>query len=129
MHSHLQQLINDKPQETVQESSDLLQFIPVSRLPVKDNILKFDQINHKSPTLIMGILNMTPDSFSDGGKHFGKELDNIVKQAEKLVSEGATIIDIEEFPHAQEVLNPLRKKNWNVIPLIRAIRQSLNLIY
>ena len=67
MHSHLQQLINDKPQETVQESSDLLQFIPVSRLPVKDNILKFDQINHKSPTLIMGILNMTPDSFSDGG--------------------------------------------------------------
>lgn len=127
LHSHLQQLINDKPQETVQESSDLLQFIPVSRLPVKDNILKFDQINHKSPTLIMGILNMTPDSFSDGGKHFGKELDNIVKQAEKLVSEGATIIDIGGVSTRPGSVEPTEEEELErVIPLIRAIRQSLN---
>lgn len=41
---------------------------------------------------IMGILNLTPDSFSDGG-HFNEEK-NALAQAEKMISEGATIIDI-----------------------------------
>ncbi|NLI91678.1 MAG: dihydropteroate synthase [Peptococcaceae bacterium] len=43
-------------------------------------------------TLIMGILNLTPDSFSDGGKFFN--LDLALKHAELLVSEGADILDI-----------------------------------
>ncbi len=43
-------------------------------------------------TLIMGIMNMTPDSFSDGGKY--NQLDLAVKRAEKLVKEGADILDI-----------------------------------
>ena len=42
--------------------------------------------------VIMGILNVTPDSFSDGGKFFGK--DSALKQARKLASEGADIIDV-----------------------------------
>ncbi|MDR0491266.1 MAG: dihydropteroate synthase [Oscillospiraceae bacterium] len=41
---------------------------------------------------IMGILNMTPDSFSDGGKW--KTLDDALRQAEKMVSDGAAIIDV-----------------------------------
>ena len=43
-------------------------------------------------SVIMGILNITPDSFSDGGKflHF----DAAMQQAEKLVSDGADIIDV-----------------------------------
>ena len=43
-------------------------------------------------TLVMGILNVTPDSFSDGGKY--NNLDSAMKQAEKLISEGADIIDV-----------------------------------
>ncbi len=43
-------------------------------------------------TLVMGILNVTPDSFSDTGKHFEK--DRAVEHALKLLEEGADIIDI-----------------------------------
>jgi dihydropteroate synthase len=43
-------------------------------------------------TLIMGILNVTPDSFSDGGQFF--TLDNAVARAEQMISEGADIIDV-----------------------------------
>ena len=40
----------------------------------------------------MGILNITPDSFSDGGKYL--KLDNAIKRAEELTKQGAEIIDI-----------------------------------
>ena len=43
-------------------------------------------------TYIMGILNVTPDSFSDGGKF--NEIEAAVAQAKKLVEDGADIIDI-----------------------------------
>jgi dihydropteroate synthase len=41
---------------------------------------------------IFGILNVTPDSFSDGGKFF--DLDSAIKQAELLIAEGADVIDV-----------------------------------
>lgn len=43
-------------------------------------------------TLIMGILNVTPDSFSDGGKYFS--IDSALRQMEALVAGGASIIDV-----------------------------------
>lgn len=43
-------------------------------------------------TLIMGILNVTPDSFSDGGEH--NSVEEAVKHAQKMIAEGADIIDI-----------------------------------
>ena len=43
-------------------------------------------------TCIMGVLNVTPDSFSDGGNYFTPEA--AVTQAERLVEQGADIIDI-----------------------------------
>jgi dihydropteroate synthase len=43
-------------------------------------------------TLVMGILNVTPDSFSDGGQF--NEVDNAIQRAETMISEGADIIDI-----------------------------------
>ena len=43
-------------------------------------------------TYIMGILNVTPDSFSDGGKF--NEIEAAVNQAKKLVEDGADIIDV-----------------------------------
>lgn len=50
-----------------------------------------DIVNSASPT-IMGILNVTPDSFSDGGKYFN--IENAVTHAKKLLNDGAEIIDI-----------------------------------
>ena len=41
---------------------------------------------------IMGVLNVTPDSFSDGGLF--NSIDNAVKQAEQMVADGAVFIDI-----------------------------------
>jgi dihydropteroate synthase len=52
--------------------------------------------NYKLPigekTLVMGILNITPDSFSDGGMY--NELSDAVKRAEEMVKQGADIIDV-----------------------------------
>ncbi|HEX3011426.1 MAG TPA: dihydropteroate synthase, partial [Syntrophomonadaceae bacterium] len=45
-----------------------------------------------SRTMIMGILNVTPDSFSDGGRYF--DLDAAVKHALEMIEEGADIIDV-----------------------------------
>ena len=49
----------------------------------------FDTANH---TYIMGILNVTPDSFSDGGHY--TQLDDALRRAEAMVAEGAAIIDV-----------------------------------
>lgn len=59
-------------------------------------------------TLIMGILNVTPDSFSDGGKYNNIEI--AVKQAEKLIKDGADIIDIGGESTRPGMSRYLRKK-------------------
>ena len=43
-------------------------------------------------TLVMGVLNITPDSFSDGGQFFS--LDRAIAHAKQMIAEGADIIDI-----------------------------------
>ena len=48
--------------------------------------------NQSSRTLIMGIVNVTPDSFSDGGKFF--TLESAYEHSKKLIKDGADIIDI-----------------------------------
>ncbi|MCX8083274.1 MAG: dihydropteroate synthase, partial [bacterium] len=53
---------------------------------IKDKIINIDK------PLIMGILNVTPDSFSDGGSF--DSIEAAVKRAEEMVQEGADIIDI-----------------------------------
>jgi dihydropteroate synthase len=43
-------------------------------------------------TLVMGILNVTPDSFADGGRHFA--IDDALKRADQMIAEGVDIIDV-----------------------------------
>lgn len=72
---------------------------------------------------IMGILNVTPDSFSDGGQF--THLDAALRQAEKLIQAGATIIDIggeSTRPGALEV--SLEEELNRVIPVVKALRAS-----
>ncbi len=74
--------------------------------------------------LIMGILNVTPDSFSDGGKFSG--LDAAMQQVELMLSEGVDIIDIggeSTRPGADPVAASEQIKR--VVPVIEAIRQQL----
>jgi dihydropteroate synthase len=71
---------------------------------------------------IMGILNVTPDSFSDGGSFDSFEL--AVAQAERLIADGADIIDIggeSTRPFAEPV--PLAEELRRTIPVIEAIRR------
>jgi dihydropteroate synthase len=57
-------------------------------------VLRLGPLEHRigSRTLLMGILNVTPDSFSDGGRHAG--VDDAVSHARDMVGEGADIIDV-----------------------------------
>lgn len=69
---------------------------------------------------IMGILNVTPDSFSDGGKFFDVKI--AVAQAKKLIKEGADIIDVggeSSGPGSQDV--SLKEELRRVIPVIKRI--------
>lgn len=74
----------------------------------------------------MGILNVTPDSFSDGGKFL--QLDHSLKHVERMIREGADIIDIggeSTRPGATEV--SLTEELNRVIPVIEAIRQRFDI--
>ncbi|WP_312985212.1 dihydropteroate synthase [Atlantibacter sp.] len=71
---------------------------------------------------VMGILNVTPDSFSDGGKH--NQLVDAVKHANAMINAGATIIDVggeSTRPGADEV--SVDEELARVIPVVEAIAQ------
>ncbi len=72
-------------------------------------------------TSIMGILNLTPDSFSDGGDFF--DLENALIQVEKLINYGVDVLDIgaqSTRPGAEEVGSVIEIKR--LIPILREIR-------
>ena len=74
---------------------------------------------------IMGILNFTPDSFSDSGQFFS--LDKALFQVEKMLKEGATIIDIggeSTRPMAEEVSEA--EELQRVIPLVEAVKKRFD---
>jgi len=75
-------------------------------------------------THIMGVLNVTPDSFSDGGKF--SNLEKAVSQALKMTDEGADIIDIggeSTRPGSQPV--SLEEETKRVIPVIEALAKKI----
>ncbi len=77
--------------------------------------------NSKKGPLVMGILNITPDSFSDGGKFM--TLEEAIKQAKKMIDEGADILDIggeSTGPNSKFVTQ--EEELSRVIPVIKAIR-------
>lgn len=76
-------------------------------------------------TLIMGILNVTPDSFSDGGRFLS--LEKAVAHAEEMAAEGADILDIggeSTRPGAPEV--PEAEELRRVLPVLREISKRVN---
>ena len=80
-------------------------------------------INPDKETLVMGIVNVTPDSFSDGGKFYSTK--DAIAHASKLIFEGADIIDIggeSTRPGATEISSSDELRR--VIPVIRGIRSN-----
>ncbi|MDG1732987.1 MAG: dihydropteroate synthase [Thalassotalea sp.] len=76
---------------------------------------------------VMGILNVTPDSFSDGGKF--SQIDNALAQVASMIKDGATIIDIggeSTRPGAKDV--SLNDELDRVIPIIEAIKQRFDVV-
>ncbi len=71
---------------------------------------------------IMGILNVTPDSFSDGGRFLGRE--DALRQVDSMLADGADIIDIggeSTRPGARAV--PVEEELARVVPVIEALRE------
>lgn len=84
---------------------------------------EFDTANH---TYIMGILNVTPDSFSDGGKW--NDLDRALFHAEEMITEGASIIDIGgESTRPGYTILPDEEEIARVVPVIRAVKERFDI--
>ncbi|HIM94992.1 MAG TPA: dihydropteroate synthase [Gammaproteobacteria bacterium] len=78
-----------------------------------------------SKPLIMGVLNITPDSFSDGGQHF--DTDKAIESAKLMITQGADIIDVggeSTRPGAQSV--SISDEINRVIPVIEALHHLTN---
>ena len=78
-------------------------------------------------TAICGIINVTPDSFSDGGQFFA--IEEALKQARKLIAEGATILDIGgESTRPGSSYVEIEEEIQRVVPVIQAIRQESDVL-
>ncbi|SLJ85501.1 dihydropteroate synthase [Psychrobacter sp. DAB_AL43B] len=94
----------------------LFQPLPAYTVTSRDKVLDLSQPH------IMGILNVTPDSFSDGGQFNG--IDKAVAHCQQMIEGGATIIDIggeSTRPNADAVATD--EEIQRVIPVVQAIRE------
>lgn len=83
---------------------------------------EFD-VKHK--TYVMGILNVTPDSFSDGGKY--NQTDRALKRVEEMLSEGMDILDIGgESTRPGYTLLSDKEEIDRVMPIIEAIKRHFD---
>jgi dihydropteroate synthase len=84
-------------------------------------------INVGERTLVMGILNVTPDSFSDGGRFYS--IEDAMAQAESILSDGADIIDIGgESTRPNAVAVSGEEELRRVIPIIELLARRTNAI-
>ncbi|QAA21239.1 dihydropteroate synthase [Sporolactobacillus terrae] len=94
---------------------------PYHLLKVRETTLDF-----RKKTVIMGILNVTPDSFSDGGRF--NHLDLAVQHARQMESDGADIIDIGgESTRPGHLPVDLDEEIARVVPMIQAVRKQTSL--
>lgn len=75
--------------------------------------------------IVMGILNLTPDSFFDGGKH--RQEADIVNHVKQMLSDGAKIIDIGGYSSRPGALEVTEKEELNrVLPTINLLKQEFD---
>ena len=96
-------------------------FYPNKTLRIGDSLLDL------STPIVMGILNVTPDSFFDGGSY--SDVDTALKHTGRLISEGADIIDVGGMstrPGAKKIT--AEEEILRVIPIIKAIRKEFGTV-
>ncbi len=87
---------------------------------MKIGTVDFDVANH---TYVMGILNVTPDSFSDGGRFNADDI--VLKRVEQMIAEGADIIDVGgESTRPGATYVEAKEELERVIPVIERIRAN-----
>lgn len=89
-------------------------------IPVPGTLNVRGRLINLSTPRVMGILNVTPDSFFDGGRHVTEK--DIVQHAEKMLEHGATFLDIGGYstrPGAEEVSE--EEELRRVLPAVRAV--------
>ena len=93
----------------------------MKKIKIGDNLYDLDK-----KTLIMGILNVTPDSFYDGGRH--DTIDNAIKHAIQMEKDGADIIDIGgESTKPGSVSVPLSVELARVIPVVEELVDKIKI--
>ena len=96
----------------------LFQPLPNYKVSSRDKTLDLSQPH------VMGILNVTPDSFSDGGQFTA--IDSAITHAKDMIGAGATIIDIGgESTRPNAAIVATNEELQRVIPVVKAIRQQL----
>src|SRR5206468_2039836 len=105
------------------DASDASQAVQAAALrrPGGSSRVSFAWPSKSQRPTIFGILNVTPDSFSDGGNFFSTEA--AIAQADRMITEGADVIDVggeSTRPGAKPV--SAREELKRVLPTIRAIR-------
>ena len=79
-----------------------------------------------STPMVMGILNVTPDSFFDGGKH--NTVEDALQQTDKMIQEGASIIDIGGYSSRPGAEHISEEEELNrVLPIVKAIKLGTSL--
>ena len=89
---------------------------------MKNKIIKTNRgnLDYSSKTLIMGILNITPDSFSDGGKY--NDLESALIRAKKMENAGADIIDIgaeSSRPYSDRI--SAEEEKMRLLPVLKEV--------
>lgn len=87
------------------------------RIASREQIFSWDR------PVVMGIMNVTPDSFFDGGKYQG--LTAVIEHCKKMVNEGADILDLGAFstrPGSERISN--KEEIERIIPALKAIRKE-----
>ncbi|MBU5214796.1 dihydropteroate synthase [Heyndrickxia oleronia] len=83
------------------------------------------QLDYGNKTLIMGILNATPDSFSDGGKF--NHIEKAIQHAKQMVEDGADIIDVGgESTRPGYATVEVEEEISRVVPVIKEISKIVN---
>lgn len=99
----------------------MTELLSPTRLPCGSRVLDLSRPH------VMGILNVTPDSFSDGGQHIG--VDAALRHAEAMVAAGASLIDVggESTRPGARVVSPLEELE-RVAPVVEAIAREFDVV-
>ncbi|ANZ75399.1 BA75_02195T0 [Komagataella pastoris] len=119
-HQHLKRL--SAHDTSLQADDRLVNIIPIPSIPNRKADIRIDTIGNKlTKSLVMAVLNVTPDSFSDGGLHSTNE--SIISVYKEMVHSGVDIIDIGGVSTRPGATAPSEEVELSrVIPAIQLIR-------